>query len=115
MKNLSRFPVALAALALTAIATSTRAEDNVHDLQIGDPAPDFSLQGIDGRTHTLAEYRGAKLLMVAFISNHCSSSHAAEGRMKQLIAETKGKGLVFVAINPNNPKGLSIDELGYTK
>jgi peroxiredoxin len=105
-------------LALLAVAVGTmalRAEDGLHDLQIGEAAPDFSLPGIDGKTHTLAEYKGAKLLMVAFLSNHCPSSHAAEGRMKQLIAETKGQGLVFVAINPNNPKGLSLDELGYSK
>jgi thiol-disulfide isomerase/thioredoxin len=35
--------------------------------------------------------------------------------MMKLIAETRDKGLVFVAINPNNPDGLSIDELGYSK
>jgi len=90
-------------------------EEGVKDLQIGEAAPDFSLPGVDGKTHTLAEYKGAKALMVAFISNHCPASHAAEGRMLQMIADEKGKGLTFVAINPNNPKGLSIDELGYSK
>ena len=105
----------LALLATLAVAFSAPAEDGVRDLQIGEAAPDFSLPGIDGKTHTLAEYKGAKLLMVAFISNHCPSSHAAEARMKKLIAENKDKGLVFVAINPNNPIGLSIDELGYSK
>ena len=94
---------------------SARAVDNLHDLHIGDPAPDFSLPGIDGEAHTLAEYKDAKLLMIAFISNHCPSSHAVEARMMKLIAETKDKGLVFVAINPNNPNGLSIEELGYSK
>jgi thiol-disulfide isomerase/thioredoxin len=53
--------------------------------------------------------------MIGFISNHCPASHAAEARLKQLIADTKTQGLVFVAINPNNPNGLSIDELGYSK
>jgi peroxiredoxin len=112
--KLLRLSLVFLSLALVSLATA-RAEDGVHDLQIGEPAPDFSLPGIDGKTHTLAEYKDAKLLMVAFISNHCPSSHAAEGRMKQLIAEAKGKGFVFVAINPNNPKGLSLDELGYSK
>jgi peroxiredoxin len=96
--------------AFTAIA-----EDGVADLKIGDAAPDFSLPGIDGKTHTLATYKDAKLLMVAFISNHCPDSHAAEKRMLKLLAETKDRGLAFVAINPNNPDGLSIDELGYSK
>jgi len=113
MKLLS---LSLAILTLAFVnALPARAEDNVHDLQIGDPAPDFSLPGIDGKTHTLSEFKEAKLLMVAFISNHCPDSHAAEGRLKKLIADTRDKGLVFVAINPNNPNGLSIDELGYSK
>ena len=112
--KLLRLTLAFLSLALVSVAT-VRADEAVHDLQIGEAAPDFSLPGIDGKTHTLADYKDAKLLMVAFISNHCPSSHAVEGRMKQLIADTKGKGLVFVAINPNNPKGLSLDELGYSK
>ena len=89
--------------------------DGTHDLQIGDSAPDFSLPGIDGKTHVLAEYKGAKLLMIAFISNHCPDSHAAVIRIKRLVRDMKGKNFTLVAINPNNPDGLSIDELGYTK
>ncbi|MDR3405791.1 MAG: redoxin family protein [Chthoniobacter sp.] len=112
--KLLRLSLAFLAVALVT-ATAARAEDNVHDLQIGEAAPDFSLPGIDGKTHTLAEYKDAKLFMVAFLSNHCPSSHAVEARLKQLLADTKGKGLVFVAINPNNPNGLSLDELGYSK
>jgi len=112
--KLLRLSLAFLAVALVSAATA-RAEDNVHDLQIGEAAPDFSLPGIDGKTHTLAEYKDAKLFMVAFLSNHCPSSHAVEGRLMQLLADTKDKGLVFVAINPNNPNGLSLDELGYSK
>jgi peroxiredoxin len=110
--KLLRLSLTILALALVAPA---RAEDNVHDLLIGDSAPDFSLPGIDGHTHTLAEYKNARILLIAFISNHCPDSHAAEGRLKKLIADTKSRGLVCVAINPNNPSGLSIDELGYSK
>lgn len=97
------------------VGSPTQAAAVIADLKIGDPAPPFSLPGIDGKTHTLADTKDAKLLMVAFISNHCPDSHAAEGRMMKLIAEMKDKGLAFVAINPNNPDGLSIDELGYSK
>jgi peroxiredoxin len=87
----------------------------LRELKIGDPAPDFSLPGIDDRTHRLADYKDAKLLMIAFISNHCPDSHAAEGRIKKLLADYKSKGLALVAINPNNPDGLRLDELGYSK
>jgi hypothetical protein len=50
-------------------------------LKIGDAAPDFSLKGVDGQTYTLASFTDARLLMVAFLSNHCPYSHAAETRL----------------------------------
>jgi peroxiredoxin len=102
-------------IAFVSVVLPLPAEEGVRDLKIGDPAPDFSLPGIDGKTHTLATYKDAKMLMIAFISNHCPSSHAAEKRMMKVIADYKDKGLAFVAINPNHPDGLSIDELGYSK
>jgi thioredoxin-dependent peroxiredoxin len=35
-------------------------------LQPGDVAPDFSLPGSDGKTHSLAEYRGVKPVVIAW-------------------------------------------------
>ena len=87
----------------------------VQDLKIGDAAPDFSLPGIDGKTRTLADFKDAKILMVAFMSNHCPDSQAAEGRVKAFVEAMKGKSFALVAINPNNPDGLREDELGYSK
>lgn len=85
------------------------------ELAIGDVAPPFSLMGIDDKTHTLDSYKDAKILVIAFISNHCPESQAIEGRLKKLVADTKDKGVTFVAVNPNNPVGLRPDELGYSK
>lgn len=84
-------------------------------LKLGDAAPDFRLLGIDGKQHTLADYKAAKLLMVVFLSNHCPYSHAAETRLIPLAKEFKAKGLEVVAINPNSPDGVRVDELGYSK
>ena len=84
-------------------------------LQLGDPAPDFTLLGIDGKTHTLADYRAAKLLMVVFLSNHCPYSHASETRLIPMAKEFKAQGLEVVAINPNSPDSVRVDELGYSK
>lgn len=107
--------LSLALLAVVFSVVATYAEEGVQDLQIGDTAPDFALPGIDGKTHRLAEYKGGKVLMIFFTSNHCPTSHGAEARVKKLLADFRGKGLTFVAINPNHPDGLSIDELGYSK
>src|SRR5271156_3566931 len=105
----------LAVCGWLAMASLASAEKNVQNLKIGDPAPDFALPGIDGKTHRLADYQQGKILMVIFISNHCPTSHANEGRLRKLMADTRSKGVTFVAINPNHPDGLSIDELGYSK
>jgi peroxiredoxin len=88
---------------------------DIHRLKIGDPAPDFSLLGIDGKTYTLSDFKNAPVLMVIFLSNHCPYSHAAETRLLPLAAEFKSKGLEVVAINPNSTEGVAIDELGYSK
>ena len=84
-------------------------------LKIGDAAPDFSLLGVDGKTYTLADFKDAQVLMVVFLSNHCPYSHAAEDRLLPLAAEMKSRGLAVVAINPNHPDAVRIDELGYSK
>lgn len=89
--------------------------EGFHELKIGDAAPDFDLIGIDEERHTLKDYAEADLLMVAFLSNHCPTSQAVEGRLKKLVKEFKGKGLKVVAINPNDPAALRPDELGYSK
>jgi len=96
-------------------AASHGQPEGVQDLKIGDPAPDFNLLGIDGKRHTPADYPGSKILMVAFLSNHCPDSHGAEGRIKKLVKDMDPENFSMVAINPNNPDGLSIDELGYSK
>ncbi len=86
----------------------------VHELKIGDAAPDFKLIGIDEEMHKLQDYADADLLMIAFLSNHCPTSQAVEGRIKRMVKDYKGKGLKLVAINPNDPAALRPDELGYS-
>src|SRR5438445_9228065 len=115
MRKLAFIAVALLGMLTTLPAAEPKKAEVIHDLKIGDSAPDFRLPGIDGKTHTLAEYKKAKLLMIAFISNHCPDSHAAESRIKKLVSDMQGKSFALVAINPNNPEGLSIDELGYSR
>jgi peroxiredoxin len=83
-------------------------------LPIGSPLPDFNLPGVDGKMHKASEYAGTKALAVVFESNHCPVSQLYEGRIEKLYADYRGKGVTLVAINPNNPKTVRLDELGYT-
>ncbi len=83
-------------------------------MPIGTTAPDFALKGTDDKVHSLAEFSKAKLLVVMFESIHCPVSENYEGRMRGLYDTYRDKGVAFVAINPNNPKAVRLDELGYT-
>ena len=83
-------------------------------LALGSPAPDFSLPGIDGRTHTLSDYSGSKVLVIVFTCNHCPTAQLYEPRIKKLADDYRGKDVNLIAIQPNNPDAIRLDELGYT-
>jgi peroxiredoxin len=83
-------------------------------LAIGSKAPDFNLLGIDGKNYTLKSFKDAKVLVIAFICNHCPTSQAYEERLIKLTSDYSGKGVRLVAINPNNPASLRYDELGWS-
>lgn len=84
-------------------------------LAIGADFPDFNLPGIDGKRHSLREYAANKVLVVMFESNHCPASIAYEQRVIDLYKAYKAKGVEVIAINPNNPKAVRLNELGYTE
>jgi len=83
-------------------------------LAIGASAPDFSLLATDGKMYSLASFKSAKLLVVVFTCNHCPTAQAYEDRLIQLTKDYKDKGVAVVAIMPNDPTSIRLDELGYT-
>ncbi len=80
-------------------------------LKIGSAAPDFALPGIDGKTHHLRDYAAAKVLAIVFTCNHCPTAQLYEGRIKKLADDYRGKGVALIAIQPNNPNAIRLDEL----
>jgi peroxiredoxin len=87
---------------------------DVRTLAIGAAAPDFKLPGVDGRTYALKDFAAARVLVVVFTCNHCPTAQAYEDRLIRLCSNFKDKGVGLVAINPNDPKAVRLDELGYT-
>jgi peroxiredoxin len=83
-------------------------------LSIGAPAPDFSLPGTDGKQHRLSDYKKSKLLVVVFTCNHCPTAQAYEDRLIQLTRDYQPKGVAVIAISPNDPKAIRLNELDYT-
>ncbi|HWZ15183.1 MAG TPA: redoxin domain-containing protein [Mucilaginibacter sp.] len=88
--------------------------DEHKTLPIGANAPDFSLPGVDGGIYTLRSFKNAKVLAIVFMCNHCPTSQAYEDRVIKLTSDYAAKGVKVVAINPNHPSSLRLDELGYS-
>ncbi len=83
-------------------------------LEPGAKAPDFNLPGVDGKNHTLEEYAQARILVILFTCNHCPSAQGAESRVKKLVKDYRDKSVQLVAISPNAPEAVRINELGYS-
>jgi peroxiredoxin len=106
-------PVLLGACMIA--ASTARAADTLPPiLELGSPAPDFTLPGVDERNWSLGDFADSKLLVVIFTCNHCPTARYYEDRIKQLVTDYKDKGVALVAISPNDPASVRLDELGWT-
>ena len=101
-------------LLILRICAAPAADKSVPTLALASTAPDFSLPGIDDKTHALKDFAGSKILVIVFTCNHCPTAQAYEERLKKLTSDYQPKGVAVVAINPNNAKSVRLDELGYT-
>ena len=105
------FIILIFALIITSIATGTEEHPT---LPIGSKAPAFSLKGVDGKTYSLASFSKYRILVIIFTCNHCPTAQAYEERMIQLTKDYSAKSVAVVAVSPNDPKSIRLDELGYT-
>lgn len=83
-------------------------------LAIGSKAPDFRLPASDGKYYSLKSFASAKVLVIIFTCTHCPTAQAYEDRMKAIVTDYKSKGVAVVAITPNSPISVLLEELGYT-
>jgi peroxiredoxin len=99
----------------SAYQAAMKADQSEHPtLAVGATAPDFSLPGIDGKTHTLKEYGASPILAIVFISNHCPASQLYEGRIKALVHDYSARGVRVIAIAPNGPDAVGPSALNFT-
>jgi peroxiredoxin len=83
-------------------------------LKIGSQAPDFSLPGVDGKSHSLGDYAASKVLVIVFTCDHCPVAQMYEKRIKALAADYRERGATLVGIMGNDPKAVHLSEMGYT-
>ena len=80
-------------------------------LALGSPAPNFALPGVDGKTHQLSDYASSPVLVVVFTCDHCPIAQMYERRIEQLYEDYGKRGVAVVAIQGNDPKATTIEEL----
>ena len=80
-------------------------------LALGSPAPNFALPGVDGKTHQLSDYASSPILVVVFTCDHCPIAQMYERRIEQLYEDYGKRGVAVVAIQGNDPKATTIEEL----
>ncbi len=88
-------------------AAPKMASEPMAGLQIGDVAPDFKLEGIDGEMHSLATMMDAngekpKGYAVTFTCNTCPYAKMYEPRLVALHEKLSKMGYPLIAIQPND-------------
>jgi thiol-disulfide isomerase/thioredoxin len=96
------------------MALFCHAAESIPTLPLGSAAPDFNLPGVDGRDWALKDFSDSKVLVVVFTCNHCPTAQYYEERLKAIVTDYKSKGVALVAIMPNDPKSIRLDELAWT-
>jgi thiol-disulfide isomerase/thioredoxin len=83
-------------------------------LEIGSQAPDFTLKGVNDKTHTLADFAKSKVLIVVFSCNHCPTAQAYQDRLNEVYNKYTPKGVSLVVISSNSSKSLNLWEQGWS-
>jgi peroxiredoxin len=68
---------------------------------LGEPAPTFELPDTDGAEHGLDPGAGG-LTVVVFTCNHCPYALAWHDRILDVARDYSGRGVRFLAVNPND-------------
>lgn len=80
-------------------------------MEVGTDAPTFSLPGVDGKDHSLDDYRDARAVVVVFTCNHCPYAIAVEDRLIALQAEYGPRGVQLIAISANDHPSDTFDKM----
>ena len=73
-------------------------------VKVGEPAPGFTLSGADGKSHSLADYKG-KYVVLEWTNHECPfvKKHYGSGNMQSTQKESTGKGAAWLTIVSSGP------------
>lgn len=96
--------IVLGLVTLLALVSPVQAQNPLSPdgLKIGDKAPDFALQSVDGKLVALSSFVDAKGVILVFTCNHCPYSVKYEDRIIALHEAYATKGFPVLAVNPND-------------
>jgi len=97
----------------SAVISARAQDDTPQPLAIGSALPmaGVAMQGVDGKTHTIASVKGKKGTLVIFACNHCPFVKAWEERMVALGNRWSKQGVGVIAVNANDPEAYPEDNL----
>ena len=101
-------------LLLAAAGAGSAAELERKTLEIGSPAPDFDLPGVDGQCWRLADFVMRRSWRSSSPATTARPLKPTRTESSSCIEDYKDRGVSLVAISPNDPQALRLDELGYT-
>lgn len=93
----------LASLSLAVFATGSSAKPAV----VGQPAPNFTLKDIDGKTHSLADFKG-RTVVLEWVNPECPfvvKHYEKSGNIPSLQKSATSDGVVWLAINSGRNGG----------
>jgi len=68
----------------------------------GQAMPDFKLKDLNGKEHSLADYKG-KIVVIEFCSHNCPYSRGTDPQLIALAEKYADKGVVVIGIDSNTP------------
>lgn len=88
------------ALALSALCCGAAGEASLKPVAVGEVVPDFTLTDIDGKKHTLSEYKG-KVVILEWFNPQCPYviDQYTKNTLKTFGNQMKQAGVVYLAVN----------------
>ncbi len=81
-------------------------------VSVSDKAPNWAgLPGVDGKNHSLSDYKEAKVIVLVFTCNHCPVAQAYQDRLIALQKDFKARGVEVVAVNVNTIPADRLDKM----
>lgn len=87
--------------ALLGVMCAGASDSQAAESPIGKKIENFSLHDFRGKTHSLADYKDSKAVVVAFIGIECPLAKLYVSRLEQMVADFGDQGVTVLAIDSN--------------